>query len=112
MDKPQFWARRKFINKQGWHSSAHYIVSVKATEGVTKRDGITKPWRHVDASFRLTDCSRAIDLDFDLGTYEDDSDRVKARENSLYKARLLRAVVNDFVDHLEAGAAWLESFED
>jgi hypothetical protein len=110
MDKPQFWARRKFLNKQGYHSSAHYIVSVKPEEG-KGRNG--KPWRQVSSTFLLADCSRSINLEFSLygSRYGDENEEAARKEiaNTLYKARLLRSVVNDFVDHLEAAAEWLES---
>lgn len=85
---PTFY-RRAFLNKRGFHAGAYVHADISVTEGYSE-DG---PQR-VDATLTVADCGRAAQLDFSAG------DPAFAR-NALFKARLLKKVVDAFVEALE-----------
>lgn len=89
--------RRRFLNRRGHHAGA-YIYANLAIEA-RRREGARDV---IDAELTIADCSRVMTLDFAV------YDRAGAR-NAVYKARLLRQVVNDFTDALEAAVADLHS---
>ena len=74
--------RRRFLNRPRHHLGAHVIASIEVETPAKGRP-------YVEASVHVTDCSRAIDLDFSAGS------RAEAR-NALHKVRLLREVLADF----------------
>lgn len=92
MSAPRFY-RRRFLNKRGHHAGAYVIASIEF-ERSYRDDGHDV----VDAHLTIADCGRVATLDFDAYT------TAEAR-NSLYKARLLRIVVDGFVDSLERAIA-------
>lgn len=77
---------RKFLNKHHQHSTGFVWIVVPQTDP-------NKPHDRCDIEFRIADCSRQIDLDFDMYSPED-------RRNSLYKADLLLDAVTQFRDAL------------
>ncbi|GAB3913143.1 hypothetical protein GCM10011575_21130 [Microlunatus endophyticus] len=82
--------RRRFLNRRGFHAGAYVLADCRVlTERV--RDGNR---RYVDAELTIADCSRVVSLD--LSAYSEADAR-----NSLYKARLLRAIIDDFTDTFE-----------
>lgn len=71
---------REFLNTPGFHSTGHILAYVEKTQHNQHR---------VDVSFTLADCSRQIELCFDLDTAE-------GRKNSLYKLDLLIGSITKF----------------
>lgn len=86
--------RRRFLNRRGHHAGAYVLADCKVSSH--RDDGAIK--REVDADLTISDCSRVTTLDFSSFSVAD-------ARNSLYKARLLRAVVNEFTDALEDAIA-------
>jgi len=84
--------RRRFLNRRGFHAGA-YVLAQCHMDSFRSQNGSTS--YSVDAEFTIADCGRVATLDFCV------SDEQAAR-NALYKVRLLRAIVNDFEDALEA----------
>jgi len=72
---------REFLNKPGHHSTGHILSYVTRTAPEDKWSG--------DVSFTLADCSRQIDLSFDLNSKA-------CRENSLYKLDMLIRSLQQF----------------
>lgn len=72
---------REFLNKPGHHSTGHILAYVEKTDVNRKYSG--------SVGFTLADCSRQIDLAFDLDNADD-------RENSLYKLDLLIKSLQQF----------------
>lgn len=70
-DTAEFLYRRKFLNRERFHSGAHVVASIKGNE-----------WGGIQGTVNLADCRRSIELDFNADT------RAEAR-NALHKARLL-----------------------
>lgn len=93
--------RRRFLNLRGHHAGAYVIAEVRLYR--RSPSGIARS--EVDAGLTIADCNRIASLDFN--GYDDAS-----VSNALHKARLLREVVCDFVDALEAAAEeWRHSRE-
>lgn len=82
--------RRTFLNKRGHHAGAYVIAEGIVEPGFHTDDGKLE----VSAALTVADCSRIVTLDFDA------HDSASAR-NALHKARLLKVVVDGFVDALE-----------
>lgn len=78
--------RRRFLNQRGHHAGA-YVLADCGIE--TYKSGA-----EVGAFLTIADCGRVATLNFDVRSEADAG-------NALYKARLLRAVVGDFVAALE-----------
>lgn len=93
MSKNSYY-RRRFLNKRGHHAGAYVIASVE----LDRRRHCDVDHDVVDATLTIADCGRITTLDFDAYT------EVEAR-NALYKARLLRDVVDGFVRSLEETVA-------
>lgn len=83
--------RRRFLNRRGYHAGAYVLADLRVLKD---SDGE----RSVDADLTIADCSRVTSLD--LSAYNAGDAR-----NALYKARLLRAVVNDFTEAFESAVA-------
>lgn len=81
--------RRRFLNKRGHHAGA-YVIATVDVEHYTHKG---KERRAVDAYIDLADCGRVIALDFDVNS------KPRAR-NAIYKAQLLRDVLDGFIDAL------------
>ena len=78
---------REFINKKGHHSIGFaYICVGNSDEGT------------YDVQFTLGDCSRSINLDFPLGSSQE-------ANNSVYKAKRLAQILQEFAAALEEEAA-------
>jgi hypothetical protein len=91
--------RRRFLNRRGFHAGAYVLASCEVDE-FCSRD--VAPRYTVDADLTVADCGRIVSLDFCVGTERD-------ARNALYKVRLLRDVVDDFTDAMEAAIAeWRE----
>jgi len=86
--------RRRFLNRRGHHAGAYAIADIRTYRGL----GRNARSSGVDATLTLSDCSRIIDLDFNV--YDEASAR-----NALYKADLLRTMVDDFVAAYEKAVA-------
>lgn len=86
--------RRRFLNRRGHHAGAYAIADIRTY----RRRGRGAGSNGIDATLTLSDCSRIIDLDFNV--YDEASAR-----NALYKADLLRTVVDDFVTAYEKAVA-------
>ena len=99
--------KREFLNKEGYHSSAHIIAEVFKDEEESYDRG--RPYHIGECELTLADCSRSVSFDFSLWT-EDDI------ENTLEKARFLRNTINEFVDHVERQAEkakeWFENKDE
>lgn len=80
--------RREWLNPDSTALSAFVIAKVGDTSRARSRT--TTP----DIMFKMADCNDMIELEF--GMWSD-----KQRDRSLQKARLLRDVVNEFVDAVE-----------
>lgn len=80
--------RRRFLNLRGHHAGAYVLADCGIAEW---DDGRT------DSSLTIADCNRVVVLDFSVPIGDDAEVR-----NALYKARTLRAVVDDLVAALEA----------
>lgn len=85
---PKFY-RRAFLNRRGFHAGAYVHADIEVSDGYGS-DGV----KRVDAFMTVADCGRAAQLDFSAG------DRAFAR-NALFKARLLKKVLDAFVEALE-----------
>ena len=96
MSRPRLYIR-KFLNKPGYNAGAYILVEVQDTSRQTDDDACA--W----VEFKLSDCLRKVELDFDL--------RRGDRANSLHKARLLLDTLTRFVEALEAEAALAEQRE-
>lgn len=83
--------RRRFLNRPRHHQGAHLIADVDLS---SYKNG---KW-YVDADLHLSDCYRAIDLDFDA------ENRAEAT-NALRKIAILREVLAEFETALEAAVA-------
>ncbi|SDT21922.1 hypothetical protein [Microlunatus soli] len=79
--------RRRFLNRRGYHAGAYVLADLQILKD-------TSGERTVDADLTIADCSRVTSLD--LSAYN-----VGDARNALHKARLLRAIVNDFTDAFE-----------
>ncbi|MFC7490227.1 MULTISPECIES: hypothetical protein [unclassified Knoellia] len=97
----RLYYRRRFLNRRGHHAGAYAIAQVDlerarthAANADTDTDADADESASVDAQLNLADCQRMVTLDF----YADDRDSAR---NALHKARLLREIVNGFVDALE-----------
>ena len=84
--------RRRFLNRRGHHAGAYVIADVQVC-----RSGRGTAGSEVEADLTIADCNRIARLDF--SAWDEASMR-----NALHKARLLREVVDDFVDALMAAA--------
>lgn len=83
--------RRRFLNRRGFHAGAYVIADYKV-DAHSYSDG---PVEHsVEAVMTIADCGRIVRLDFSADTEAQVS-------NALFKARLLREVVNDFTAAVE-----------
>jgi len=97
-DKPSKLYRRKWLNRARHQSSAHVIVKIEPRLEKWRKENP----RTVDGEMRLADCNRMIDLDFNM----DAGDKGEA-DNVLYKAHMLKELVNEFVDKLDDAYAWM-----
>jgi hypothetical protein len=86
--------RRRFLNRRGYHAGAYVLAECRVL--THRRDG--KTVREVDADLTIADCSRVVSLD--LSAFNEADAR-----NALHKARLLRAIVNEFADAFEDAVA-------
>jgi hypothetical protein len=86
--------RRCFLNRRGHHDGAFILADVHPESYVS--DG--HPALDVCAHVTIADCSRVVSLDFDVHTMAE-------ANNALHKARILRRVINEFVDALERAIA-------
>lgn len=94
--KKKFY-RRLWLNKPGFHSSAHVIARVAQEIRKDKKTG--KVWKEIDASFLISDCSRNVSLDFSV--YGEGARYDRELKNTIYKAHTLLHVVQDFIAALE-----------
>lgn len=85
--------RRTFLNKRSHHAGAYVLADVSLELGMLSDDGTD-----VCAWLTVSDCSRTTQLQFDA------HDRATAA-NALHKARVLKTVVDGFVDALERAVA-------
>jgi len=99
VERPHDWYRRHFLNKPQVQTSAHFIGRIVCRGG--KRGG--RP--SVDTVFRLSDCNRMIDLEFDV--YGEDS----SADSVVYKAERLRDDVDTFVERLLDAVEWWRAEE-
>ena len=76
---------RKFLNKEGFQSTAAIHAVIQDTRSMSYGGLIT---------LSISDCSRKIQFDFDNYEKED-------RENSLAKAKLLADTLSDFYEALK-----------
>ena len=83
--------RRRFLNRRGFHAGAYVLADCRI---VTERAAGTTV-REVDAELTIADCSRVVSLDLSALNEAD-------ARNALHKARLLRAVVDEFTDAFTA----------
>ena len=89
------YRKRKFLNKTGHHSLASIFVEVTDIEKDKKNK-----WAHTpDVTFKISDCSRVLDLDFSMYTETE-------YKNSLYKIELLEGILAEFKD------AFIEGHEE
>ncbi|MFP3714920.1 hypothetical protein [Puerhibacterium sp. TATVAM-FAB25] len=86
--------RRAFLNRRGHHAGAYALAEIDLCEPFDESDGSYR----VDAVFTVADCSRVTTLDFQA------HDAAQAA-NALHKARLLHAMLGDFVVALETAVA-------
>jgi len=87
--------RRRFLNRRSFHAGAYVIADCRIESHPHARDG----QKHsVEAVLTSADCGHITGLDFTV-------DRARDVDNALYKARLLRDVVNDFTAALETAVA-------
>jgi hypothetical protein len=90
----RLYYRRSFLNRPGHHAGAYVIADVTLQRGTS--GGLT-----VDGDLTIADCARVTSLDF----YVASDASAAERRNALHKARVLRDVVNDFVEAFEAALA-------
>ncbi len=91
MSKKYHVERREFLNK--FSNLGAYVIAIvedARDKHVCCKD--SDEWH--DISLRIGDCSREIDLYFDLSTVEE-------RENSLHKIRTLVEVLSEFKRAIE-----------
>lgn len=87
--------RRAFLNKRGHHAGAYALADIVLDEPfMNSSDGTHR----VEGVFTVADCSRVANLNFEAETYGEAA-------NALHKARLLHAMLGDFVVALEAAVA-------
>ena len=86
--------RRCFLNRRGQHGGAFVLADLHLEKYVAD----DQPLHDVAAFVTIADCSRVVSLDFDVHTVVD-------AQNALHKARVLRRVINEFVDALERAVA-------
>ncbi|MES2156010.1 MAG: hypothetical protein V4510_12830 [bacterium] len=113
MRKPRPFLRRLFLNERGQQSSAHIISSIStASDSWTPKGGEPTFSRNIGAGFRIGDCTRMVDLEFDAWVDTNDGPSPQLW-NARLKAIRLRREVNDFVaKYLEAIDWALEVEED
>lgn len=91
--------RRRFLNQRGFHAGA-YVLADCRVETFRPRGG--PPRYDVCADLTVADCGRIVTLEF--GVHSESSAR-----NALHKAKLLRDVIIDFTEALEAAVEeWRE----
>lgn len=91
MSKKYHVERREFLNK--FSNLRAYIIAI--VEDAREKHICCKDsddWHEI--SLRIADCSREIDLYFDLSSVDE-------RENSLYKIRTLVEVMTEFKEAIE-----------
>jgi hypothetical protein len=95
----QRFYRRRFLNRRGFHAGAYVLADCQVE---TFRRPNAAPQHSIDADLTIADCGRVVTIDFCV------SNEAAAR-NALHKARLLREVVVDFTESLEAAVEeWRE----
>jgi len=89
-DKELFYTR-KFLNKKGFHSGAFILVEARRLITTVKEgDKINGyPADYLEASIKLSDCSRQIDLDFDA-----DLTSKKDFNNSFDKLSIIKKAID------------------
>lgn len=116
MRTPRKFYRRLFLNERGFQTSAHIINDIECSKDSWTDSKTLNPVerRTVDASLRLADCSRVVDLEFyaswstRAGDEKSDAPR---RENARLKALRLQREVNDFVEYYLFTLDWLEELD-
>jgi len=94
MKEEELFYTRKFLNKKGFHSSAFILVEAnRCIEKVDKDFGVYTS-DYLNASIRLSDCSRQVDLDFSA-----DLTSKKEFNNSFDKLTIIKKAIDGL--HLE-----------
>ena len=76
--RKEYFYRREFINRKGYHTSAHILMDISVEN---------KNWW--DVVFDIGDCSRIVSLSLGI-------DDKKERTNSLYKIKKLKESIIGF----------------
>jgi hypothetical protein len=95
MPTRRFLYRRKFLNRPRHHAGANVIASIQLERAKDREP-------NVEASIEISDCRRSIQLDFDIWS------PAEAR-NALHKATVLRDVLEEYVEALQAAVDEWES---
>jgi hypothetical protein len=101
MSKKYHVERREFLNK--FSNLRAYVIAI-VEDAREKHVCCKDPEEWHEISLRIADCSREIDLYFDLSTVEE-------RENSLYKIRTLVEVMTEFKRAIEIEAEVINARE-
>ena len=86
---------RRFLNRPGHHRGAYIVARVPDVDSCRAR-GCLHTWCY-DAVLDIADCSRVVQLDFDMET-------AVQRRNAIAKANLLVDVITQFRDALVVSA--------
>jgi hypothetical protein len=100
--------RRGFLNNPGQQSIALYLAEARHRL-MTIRHGSHKGEKYIDLTAELTlgDCNRQITLEFGVDS-DNNWDQIN---NVAHKARVLREVVNGFLDTVDEGVERVRRFK-
>lgn len=103
--KKKFGKKRQFLNPKEGVAAAFYEV------GVTDSVGVQKGWPTLDheSNLQLSDCSRKIELEFNLWLEDDKVDCLRHIKDRRAKLQRLQEVVNGFVEATNASYDYIES---
>lgn len=82
--KDVIFDRKEFLNLAGHNGQANVVANI-----VDWNSGYDKLERNVDIKLDFADCSRVVNMDFDIGDEYN-------RENSIHKVDVLIDVLKDF----------------
>ena len=90
--------RRRFLNRPRHHAGAYVLADCSIEDHGNNQ-------HYLDAGLTIADCNRVATLEFP-------GHDKQALANSLSKARVLRTVVNEFCDALEAAVVEVQARRD
>ena len=103
--KKKFGKKREFLNPKDGVAAASYEVEV--VDGITDCRGW--PTLESDAHLELSDCSRKIELEFNLWLADGKAESLKQIKDRRAKLKRLQEIVNGFIEATNASYDYVES---